>query len=105
MPEYEVRINDKDQLAPVHDIERNECPVSILRRHSWGPEIRNMVTEISRSIRIRDLTGAWPGGIDAGRWSVRWSDAVDLAEMEKRRTDRAFDEACDGVKRMLGDRK
>ena len=89
----------------MYDIESNECPVSLITLAPWGPEIRTMVTEISQGMRIKELTGAWAGGNDSSRWDARWFDAVDVAEMERRRTERAYDEAAEGVRRSIGERR
>jgi hypothetical protein len=105
-PDYSVPINGRDIKVRVEIFgkdgppEGEECPVSLLRRNSWGPEIRNMVTEIGRAYHVKEGTGAWPGGMDSAAWDARWYDAVGLAETERRKLERAIDLACEGVRRQ-----
>lgn len=94
-----MQINDKSTRVVVDDIEVTECPVSTLRRQPWGAELRSMVTEIGKAQRVKELTGAWLGGMDAGKWDARFFDAVEIAEMERKRLDRAIDDACDVVRK------
>jgi hypothetical protein len=96
-PEYIVPVNGRDMKARV-DLEAEECPVSFLLRNEWGGEIRNMVTEIGKAQRVHEGTGSWPGGADSAAWDARWFDAVEIAEIEKRRLDRAIDRVVEGIR-------
>lgn len=78
-----------------------ECPVSLLRRAPYGPKVRNLVTEISKAMAVKEISGAWPGGVDSGEWDAHFYDAVEIAEQERRRLDRAIDEAVEGVRRQM----
>lgn len=98
-PEYAVKINDKNTLVHIDGIESEECPVSLLKRSPWGSSIRSLVTQISQAIRVKEMTGAWPGGPDSSRWSSRFYDAVEMAFIEQRRFDRAVDDACAVISR------
>jgi hypothetical protein len=75
------------------DLKQAECPVSQLKRAPWGPAIRNLVLEIQSAQRVKDSTGAWTGGMDSAKWDSRYFDAMEQAEVQKRRFDRAVDDA------------
>ena len=102
VPIYTVKVNDSRKLVTIDDISSDECPVSLLTRSSWGPAIRSMVSEISKAMRVKEMTGAWPGGSDSGRWGSRFFDAVELAFLENRRYERAVDDVCAAVSRAPG---
>ena len=97
MPQYAVKINDKQTLVTIDGVESEECPVSLLTRASWGAGIRYFVTEIGKAVRVKETTGAWPGGMDSGRWDPRYYDAVELAHCELRRYENAIDDACSKI--------
>lgn len=73
-------------MVPVHSIEQNECPVSLIT-----PEAENLVTEILAAENVKTAMGAVVYGMDSSKWPSRWFDAVRLAEGEERQIENAIE--------------
>jgi hypothetical protein len=60
-----------------------------------------MVRDVGQAISVRELSGAWPGGADSGKWTPQFYDAVEIAQAEQRRLDAAIEDACDDVRKTM----
>ena len=62
----------KSEMTLTYDIEATEtkeCPVSLIT-----PESRQAVEWFAQAERVKDMTGAFPGGMDPNKWDARWFD-------------------------------
>ena len=92
VPKYLARIGDREEYIQIHDVKSDECPTSLLHRHS---ELYQLVKEIDMASSVKEETGAYPFGPDSSKWPVRWFDAIRFAQMERSRTKRAYEDEMD----------
>lgn len=83
-----VNTKDGEKYAEIEDVGCEECPVSLISRH---PVMDSLVSEIMSMNCVREASGAVPYGADTAKWPARWHDAVQIAEIERSRTEIAKD--------------